>query len=755
MNATSAVVVASLAALLAVLAAQRNRGPLAHTGARWGIPQGTSVEWLLASLATLGACIPILRGLPILLAPEPLLIGDAATHAAVAQQIAREGLPHGWIDRYSGGFPFGVHYQSVGYLLVAALVRAGLSTARAMQAAGVGATLALSFVVLAAARRAGAHPAVAVVGAWLATWVSPANTFIGGWETYLTEGLLAQSLALPLAVIAGASIALDRESAWRTPVFAALLMATHPQIATGLLAVMFPAFFFAATAGYRARYLRAGLAQGAVGIAIYGRGVLSLQVPFGFSGRLPAWKQIGYPIDRLPDWLLEGELFDAHRGPAFTIPWLVSAIFLTVLARRAVPRAVLVTMLTALGLSVCGHTLQHLGGLGRVLLSFIMPLRITALLMLMATASVVVALEELRARIAAKRALAIALLASVLAFVAAFAAPSRFEWAARQLDERQRARVGSELECLHYTPRGYATRDVISWLRELDHGRFTFDVMKGHMGFCPGTHGVELAVTVPMGLSGGAATHMATNVAAFESLRPTAKGAWMRAETLGVRSLLHTVTESPPANEAWRVVHSQGDMRLSERVGGTDLVGVGCVTETWRGDDASVRRAMNEDLYGAGTLLEHPRELTVIESSGGAFRREPAAKGACDANLARVEEKRREAGALEATIDSPSEVDVVFRATAFSTWIVTVDGSVTPWKMVAPGFFSVRVPAGAHRVEAVAHWPTAFRTMIAFAFLLVAWLAYTKWPMAWVIAVSDRMKRRFKRASNPDAPRDS
>ena len=717
-----------LAALVALFAGQRQRGPLAHAGAVWGRVQGPRWAWAFAYAAALAACTPIFLALPTLFTAQPVLLGDAASHAAIARQIAKDGLPHGWVDVYNGGFPFGVHYQSVGYLLVAGITRLGVDVAHAMQGVGVAATIALTLAVVHAARTLGAHPAIAVAGAWMATWVAPANTFIGGWETYVIEGLLAQSLALPLAVLAMTAMAFER-SRWKTPVFAALLMTTHPQIATGVLAVLTPAFFVVPNAAWRARFVRGGVAIGLVGLAVYGRGVLSLHVPFGFSGHLEEWKQLGFPFEAIPSWL-EGELFDRHRVPAFTAAWLVASIALVVFVRRAVPRAVLVTMLAALMLSACGYSLQHLGVVGKALLAFVMPLRITALLMLLATVAVVVALEEVRVWAAEVRWRSLALLGSALVFFAAFEAPARFDWMANYVSQVATAGTGRGRECLRFTPLGYSTPQARQWLSEIDHGRFTFDAVGGPMGYCPGTHGLELVSRVPLGVCGGAATHLATNLAAFENLRLRDPGAWERAETLGVRAVLHTASESAPDHDGhWDVVHSEGDMRMSVREGGTDLVGGGCITETWRGSDAELRRALNEDLFGPGTLLAHPQELVAIERTQGTLVRERVPLDECDAKNVRIIEKRREPGAFEATVESASRFDVVFRATAFRTWTVTVDDEITPWKMVAPGFFAARVPPGRHRVEAIASWLPAFRTIIALALVCVALLTRTDWPL--------------------------
>ncbi|HZO14729.1 MAG TPA: hypothetical protein VFB62_15755, partial [Polyangiaceae bacterium] len=71
-----------------------------------------SRRWTWAVIVALAALWPLWTAWPIVLGDTPYLPGDAASHARVALEIARHGLPHGWIESYSGGFPMGPHYQS-------------------------------------------------------------------------------------------------------------------------------------------------------------------------------------------------------------------------------------------------------------------------------------------------------------------------------------------------------------------------------------------------------------------------------------------------------------------------------------------------------------------------------------------------------------------------------------------------------------------------------------------------------------------
>jgi hypothetical protein len=202
-----------------------------------------------------------------------------------------------------------------------------------------------------------------------------------------------------------------------------------------------------------------------------------------------------------------------------------------------------------------------------------------------------------------------------------------------------------------------------------------------------------------------------------------------RAEALGLRYLLHRAEQRPEEAGAWRVRNEAEGFELSERLGGTDLIGVGCVEERWRGSYEELRRALIADVDGEGRSIADPTRLIAVEQTSGPLVREPVARGACAATGATVSERRREPGAYEATVEAPSDVDVVIRATAFPTWVVRVDGVPQPVRVVAPGFSSVRVPAGRHEVEAVVSWPRFYVAGLIVAGGLIAALAVsrTKW----------------------------
>jgi hypothetical protein len=268
--------------------------------------------------------------------------------------------------------------------------------------------------------------------------------------------------------------------------------------------------------------------------------------------------------------------------------------------------------------------------------------------------------------------------------------------------------------------RTLAARD---WVRGLERGRASLVVEAKPLSECPQWLGVELASTVPLGLSFGAGGHVGVLAEAFSRIRPTDPGSAARAEALGVRYLMHASEQRPVEEGKWRVRNEARGFELSERLGGTDLIGVGCVEEVWRGSYDALRRGLIADVDGEGRTIADPTRLVAVEQTSGPLVREPVARGACDWMGAAVSERRREPGAYEATVDAPSEVDVVIRATAFPTWVVRVDGHVTPVRTIAPGFFSVRVPPGRHEVVAVFSPPRFYVAGLVGAGGLIAALA--------------------------------
>ncbi len=591
--------VAAVAALLALaswlLLRRLLRGtPRGAGAAAWSHPRGNG-PWALALAVTLATQIPLIRTV------SSLLLADACGHAAIAAQLARQGAPHGWIDLFNGGFPLGPHYPSVGWILAALLIRCGVPAPLALSGLAALATVLVPMVALLGGRSLGARPVAALAAALALGCASPMSAFVGGWGAYLEQGLFSQALVMPLVVGFLVALASGRSTVL-PPVLAALCLATHPQVAVAAFAVGGVTALYARDPRVLVALGRSAIAAGAVTAAVFVPGIPTLTVPFGWPP-MTEWKRIGFPAAEVLQKLGDGDLLDAYGAPSITVAWAF-ALVIAVLLRRARPcRAVLVGTIVAVLCAMSGQALDALGALGAAVLSVFQPLRAMAVLPCAAAASILVAVEELGAALSP---LAEGGVRGALARRAVAAAP----WAALGLAMapavRARADYGAEVRATYRAwnetdwcgpgkPAGYATATVFGWLRSLPRGRFTIAKDKP-LENCPATHGVELASPVPMGRPIGAGAHVGVNHIAFRQLRPTEPGSDRRAESLGIRTVLHTRDQRPTPAEAWRIVAEAGDMMLSERIGGGDFVGVGCVEREVSGSNAVLHEALIRDL---------------------------------------------------------------------------------------------------------------------------------------------------------------
>ena len=325
-----------LCATLLVPRAREGESNISLASTTWGRPQGSRGAWRLAGAAVLLAQAPLLAALPFLLfSPHALLIGDAGSHARIGQDLATFGAPHGWIDTYDGGFPLGVSYPPLGWCVLAALIRLGVPTIAAIQCVGTLPYLVAPFLVLEIGRAAGARPAAAVLGSILMTWISPYNYWLGTEQAYLGIGLVSQSLAVICVRFAIWSIVCTTAT-WQPALAGSMMAATHPQIAAALcMALLVPVGF-----GSPPARRRIGLLFGAImvaGITLYGPGLATLHVPFGWTPTSSEWRWwiTGYRPDRLLLWFVDYELFDFGGSlPAVTSVLVLALLVLLARARR-------------------------------------------------------------------------------------------------------------------------------------------------------------------------------------------------------------------------------------------------------------------------------------------------------------------------------------------------------------------------------------------------------------------------------------
>lgn len=646
--------------------------------------------------------------LPLLTHPAAHLAGDAASHVRVAQEIAAHGLPHGWIESYGGGFPFGPHYQSGALLAAAGIIELGAHPVTATIALGLVCMLVVPIMVGWGALAMGASRSAALLAGLFLSWMWPLYHWIGGIGVMLGQGLVSQAFATPVCVATGIAILTGRPRG-AAPILAALAVAAHAQLTICAFAATAPAVLLYGSRGARVRYVLAGAAGAVMAIAHYGPGAAAFALPFSWAD-VPLFDTLGWGAERLPRWFVEGQLFDQQRAPVLCgLLWLSTLALLFARGSRAAKGA-LVFFATTTFLSVAG--VELLPVIGPRVFEIFSPVRMMCVLPFAAATVVVVAWTEIRARIAAASGrgplawagrLRIVEVAAIAAIVAGVGLPHRralHDWLVR-LDERRVDACASE---------GFAGFDdaaIRSALASADDGGrvvIEHEARRGAATPCPVRHGLELVTPRALGAgTAGPGSQLGVLTAAFRALKPERSGAAARAEALGVRTIVHPSSMALEPPEGWRRVAGAADTVVSVRALGTDLIGVGCVAERWTGADRALRDALFLDLRGAAPATLDPSALIEIAAEEGDARREPVPADGCRASAASATLRSWGPGEIAGSVVSPDPVDVVIRATYMPTWSITVDGAPMAPRQVAPGFLAVRVPAGEHEIRASAH----------------------------------------------------
>ena len=698
--------------------------------------------WLAARVATTAAFAPVLRDLTSLAGPDASLSGDAGSHLAIAQDIASFGLPHDWLGTFNGGFPFAVHYPAMGWVLLSGLLRAGIHPVVAIRGLGLLAHLLVPLTTFVCLRRAGVRPMATALGAIAIGWITPYIQFTGGWEMFLVLGLLSQVVATPLVILWAGALARGGRGSL-APVLAALVAAAHPQLfGVGSLALVVTAI----GSGQRPAIwavLRSVIAGGVVAGALYVPGMRTLHTPFGWPPHL-SWRLVGFGPERVLPWLRDGELLDNEHAPVVTWLWLVGLVVHLFEIRRPRSRAVLAASVAVLAMCMSGRLL------GQTLLSVAQPMRALALVPIAAVATIATAFDVLAIWIdvlarSAKRPLPQAVVGhslGALALLLLIDLPPRI--AALHALAVEQLVADKTNACLPWIS-GVDAIAIRAWLSRPGAGRSAYGSER--IGACASNQAAELQRTGALAVTRGAGAHVGLHAAAFAALGPRTGGPVdaHRAEALGIRRLVHGATAMPVPQEAWRTVASAGEVRLSERLGGSDLVGVGCVVEVVSGADRLVFDEIFRRVTTTGSsFLDAPGELVALDVGDGPLVLRPAERDGCDAARAIVHEVAREPGALEATLSAEASVDVVFRASAYPGWRVVDDhGASLPVRTIAPGFFSVRVGPGEHHLVAIAALPSGYRAGLA-----VAGVLFLLWTL---LSDTDTRARTFRllwRASN-------
>lgn len=684
----------------------------------------------------LGFAFVLLSEFPLFrLAPWPRddelpLWGDSASHAHVATEIARTGLPHGWIDSYVGGFPFGHHYPQLGWLVLAAEMRAGLSPTSAVYLLGFSATLAFPVVLYFGLVRCAVSPGFAALAAALLGWVSPYNPFIGGYETFFAAGLVSQTLTMPLCTWL-VVVTLKNHNRWEAPVAAWLSMSSHPQVTAAVLVVLGLSVLASGRRDVILNTLWTAAMALIAGASLYGQGIRSLDIPLGWPPDM-GWRQFGFPPARLRWWLLDGDLLDLGRAPVTTALLAAAVLILLFDGRRATSRALVVALIASLLLSVSGNWLREAGRPGAVLLSFLQPLRVVSLVPPLAAACVAVALERGacslasslnrmgRIQIGRQVAAALFLLATGISSVALW---SRWRYAGRiRTIQADTASCGGEGRT---APSGYDRDLVRAWVATLVGGRLWYEAHRDtDLGRCIGRDGVELASAVPTGTAAAVGAHVGVLAQAAQYLDPERPGSALRAESLGISYLL-LERAALAAIPGWTVRNQRGLVQLLSQP--AEVVGAGCIERRWRGSSESIRTRLNDDLAqpSQADVLLDPHRFIAIEYADGPVVETAAASTHCNFRTASVNHVSARSGHISAEVQSPTPVDVVFRATAFPTWQIRIDDEPTGLPtLLAPGFFSVRMPPGRHLLAATVSPLPGYTLLVAVAALATAALSW-------------------------------
>ncbi len=683
-------------------------------------------ESVLGGLLVLGSSFPFIAFAPWTSGAASYFPSDAASHAKVALEIARFGLPHGWLASFMGGFPFGHHYPTLGWLLLALGMRAGVAPALAVNALGFVAIVAAPLVLFASCVRAGARPALAASAGCLLALVSPYNPFVGGFEVYFVSGLISQALALPFCIAFAAAVA--RGARAEAVLWSAFAMLAHPELCAAAATIV---AVVALGDGARGRRGAAGCALVAIavaGLALYGQGIATLGVPFGWPPGFN-WRQLGFGTARLVWWFRDGDLLDYGAStPQLTSLSVAAVLSCALLCKRRAPRAALLLVVAGIAASSCGPALAHVPKLGGLLLEFLQPLRVLALLPPIFAVAVVVALEEGTAALRGVRLplrlrrydLAGLAPAAITLGVVAFALPLRVRNANEQAAfiRRTPAACGA-------VP-GYDVGMLAEWLEDLHGGSLWFDEEEGgRLVACLSFQGLALHSSVPVGTTSAVGSHVGMLWVATKQLQPQRAGAALRAEALGIRYLLQTTKPDSPVPVGFVRRKVRGSIELLELPHGAQ-VHVGCVRERWSGSDRALRERLTHDLSEPATTdrLLDPERFIELETTTGNLKIESLAND-CDATGAALRLLPREPGALEADVSSRAPVDVAFHATAFPSWRVSVDGATgTPPRMIAPGYFYAHVGAGRHHLVATVSSMPGYAALLVAAMLALAALAW-------------------------------
>lgn len=668
------------------------------------------------------------------------LPADARTHALVARQLYGESLLSGWTDRYVGGFPLALHYPIVGWLVIGLPMKLGMEPTRAVTISCTIALMTTSLIVYAIGRINGVRVLPSATGALVLAWVSPLNSFVGGYESFVVTGLVSQVMVMPTLLL-WLALAIGRGSVVWAAFFAALSFLTHPQVA--ICAALILCLGVVAMAR-RALAVRASISIGfalLVAALVYGPAMADFSVPFGWPRSYP-WMRLGFGPERLHAWLVDGDLLDNRRPPVLTALWAASSLLSVGRWRSPAARAVLVVSLATLFGCVVGPPIASSGAMGSRLLAVVQPLRMLALVPVAAATTTLVALqlywdvfEGLLERVTNVLRLPSTLrgwlpglgLSSILAFPVAFVLQDSRQTFIRHLVADLND-SSAKWPCGSVGPSPAEWEQLRGVLSLLEGGRLWFDDGEDTiLSRCAQIAGLERYSRPAIANTNAVGAHVGVLKLANDSLFPGQQGWSERAEALGIRYVLLNAALDDDARESFRLQGTFGPLHLYVRSSGFDLFGPGCIDERWNGQNRALESALAQAMRERDGSAEplNPRRWIALEPSARVLTRSPVAD-ACDSSRARLDGETHSIAYHQASVTTEVATDLVLRVTASPTWHLFVDGAPVAAQLVAPGYLAVRLAPGTHRVQA----RHGYRPVTLFGFGLVL-LCPLLWLLSW------------------------
>jgi hypothetical protein len=336
--------------------------------------------------------LPVLRATRLL--PD-YLPGDSSTHALVAMHLFDSGWFPQWSESYVGGFPVTIHYPVLGWLLIALPMKLGASPTSTTLFVGYLTALSIPLLFYYVARKNGASLVSSLLVALFLQWFSPRTPFIGNVEVFATSGLLSQAVCMPFILLWGSTL-FGKGSASRVCYLEILCVLSHPQITASAALIFGFGVVVTRNGALIRRYVLTQTIAIFVAACVYGPGLATMRVPFGWPDLVP-WLRFGFGPEKLYDWLVEGDLLDHDRPPLLTALWLSSVLLLVSRSRSNVIARVSVAI-SVIGFTLCisGPTLARAGNVGTAIVSVFQPLRTMACLPLVVASTILVTFELYR-----------------------------------------------------------------------------------------------------------------------------------------------------------------------------------------------------------------------------------------------------------------------------------------------------------------------------------------------------------------------